>query len=504
MDLRTFSRRQLAAGWRHRWKALMVGWLVCLLGWAGVYTIPNQFDSSARIYADADAILGTLLRGIAIDSSPASQVEVLQRTLLSAPNLEKVIVNTELDKRVNGSTERSQLVARLAREIRISPQTRNLFTIEYRDRDPRVAQQVVQATLTLFLEAATNTDRQQMEGARSFIQQQIASYEVQLRQAERRRADFQARYIDLLPNAALGGASRLESARSRLVQVQGELEDAQMRRRITQQQLDAAPPQLAQPEVRIGGGGDPAVEAAQRNLRDLQLRFTDQHPDVIAARRALAAARSGGGGGGSSRVLGSSSAPRANPLYEELKVRLVDVDTHISSLQRQERAGREEVERLDGVARAEPELQAQFLNLDRDYNVLRKNYEELLARREALTIAGAARDSSDRVRLEVIDPPTLATRPASPNRPLLLTGVLVAGLGAGAFIALVMSQLDQGFYTAQDLRKLGLPVLGSISATRRPRQTGAAVGFAFGVVALLVAFGAVMAGIPGLVLRMLA
>jgi polysaccharide chain length determinant protein (PEP-CTERM system associated) len=503
MDLRTLLRRQLAAGWRHRWKALMVGWVVCLLGWAGIYAIPNQFDSSARIYADADAILSTLLRGIAIDSSPAGQVEVLQRTLLSAPNLEKVILNTDLDKRVNGSTERAQMVARLAKDIRITPQTRNLFTIQYRDRDPRVAQQVVQATLTLFLEAATNTDRQQMDGARVFIQQQIASYEVQLRQAERRRAEFQARYIDLLPSAALGGASRLEAARSRLNQVQGELEDAQMRRRLTQQQLDAAPQQLAAPVVRSGGGGDPVVEAAQRNLRELQLRFTDQHPDVAAARRALASARSTGGGG-SSRVLGSSSGPRANPLYEELKVRLVDVDTQISSLQRQEREGRAEVERLDGVARAEPELQAQFLNLDRDYNVLRKNYEELLARREALTIAGAARDSSERVRLEVIDPPTTPNQPASPNRPLLLTGVLVVGLGAGTFIALVLSQLDQGFYTAQDLRKLGLPVLGSISAATRPRRTGAAVGFALGVVALLAVFGAVLAGVPGLVLRMLA
>lgn len=480
----------------------MVGWVVCLLGWAGVYAIPNQFDSSARIYADADAILGTLLRGIAIDSSPAGQVEVLQRTLLSAPNLEKVILNTELDKRVNGSTERQQLVTRLAKDIRITPQTRNLFTIEYRDRDPRVAQQVVQATLTLFLEAATNTDRQQMDGARAFIQQQIASYEVQLRQAERRRAEFQARYIDLLPSEALGGASKLEAARTRLNQVQGELQDAQMRRRLTQAQLEQATPVLAAPEARGGVVTDPAVAEAQRNLRELQLRYTDQHPDVQAARRALAAARSSGGGG--TRAIGSSSAPRANPLYEELRVRLVDVDTQIASLQRQEKAGREEVERLDGVARAEPELQAQFLNLDRDYNVLRKNYEELLARREALTIAGAARDSSDRVRLEVIDPPTLANRPASPNRPLLLTGVLVAGLGAGIFVALVFSTLDQGFYTAQDLRKLGLPVLGSISAVTRPRRTGAVLGFAFGVVALLGVFGAVMAGIPGLVLRMLA
>lgn len=507
MDLRSLSRRQLAAGWRHRWKALLLGWVICLGGWAGVYAIPNQFESSARIYADADAILGLLLRGIAIDSSPAGQVEVLQRTLLSAPNLEKVVLRTDLDKRVSNPTERNALVARLAKEIRIQPQTRNLFTIEYRDRDPKVAREVVQTALTLFIEAATNTDRQQMDGARAFIQQQIASYEVQLRQAERRRAEFQARYIDLLPNEALGGASRLEAARGRLQQVQGELQDAQMRRVLTQRQLDAAPQRLPASEVRGGGGPvvDGRVAEAERNLRELQLRFTDQHPDVQAARRSLAAARASGGGTTTRSSGGTvSSAPVLNPLYEQLRVRLVDVDAQIGSLQRQEKAGREEVERLDTVARSEPELQAQFLNLDRDYNVLRKNYEELLARRESIQIAGAARDSSDRVRLEVIDPPTTPGRPVSPNRPLLLTGVLAAGLGAAVLAALLLSQLDQGFYTAQDLRKLGLPVLGSISAVSRPRRTGAAIGFALGVVALLGVFGAVLAGIPGIVLRMLA
>jgi polysaccharide chain length determinant protein (PEP-CTERM system associated) len=503
MSILFMARRQAAIGWRHRWKALLVGWLVCLLGWAGVYAIPNQFDSSARVYADADAILGSALKGIAIDSSPAQQVEVLQRTLLSRPNLEKVILRTPLDQRVDTPAERDALIQRLGRDIRITPQTRNLFTIEYRDRDPKVARDVVQAALNLFLEAATATDRQQMDSARDFVGQQLASYEVQLRQAERRRAEFQARYIDLLPSDVNGGQSRLEAARARLNQVQGELQDARMRRVLTQKQLDAAPQTLSVAQSGGGGGGNPALAAAQRNLADLRSRFTEQHPDVVAARAAVAsAARSGGGGGTVSS--GVSSAPRSNPLYEELKVRLVDVDAQIASLERQEKSGRAEVERLDEVARAEPEVQAQFLNLDRDYNVLRRNYEELLARRESIQIAGAARTNSDRVRLEVVDPPTMPTRAASPNRPLLLTAVLAAGLGAGVLVALLMVQLDQGFHTVSDLRRLGLPVIGGISAAVRPRRSGAVLGFGFGVVALFAVFGAVLAGIPGTIVRLLA
>ncbi len=78
----------------------MPGWSAAL-GWVGVYLVPNQFESSARLYVDADAILTPLLRGLAADSAPTTQLEILQRTLLSRPNLEKLISKTDLDLTIN-------------------------------------------------------------------------------------------------------------------------------------------------------------------------------------------------------------------------------------------------------------------------------------------------------------------------------------------------------------------------------------------------------------------
>ncbi|MBP0496095.1 hypothetical protein J5Y10_25155 [Roseomonas sp. SG15] len=487
---------------------MAVTWVVCLGGWAGIHTLPSQYESSARLYADADAVLGLLLRGIAIDGTPPGQVEILQRTLLSRPNMEKVIARTGLDAEAPDAASRDLLIQRLTKDIRITTQTRNLFTIDYRDRNPRVARDVVQTTLNLFMEAATTTDRQQMESARGFVAQQIASYEVQLRQAERRKAEFQARYIDLLPSDANGGVSRLEAARTRLQQVQGELQDARTKRDLTQQQIDATPAQLVSETGGGGGGGgggDGRLGEAERALRELRLRYTDQHPDVLAARRAVADIRANGGGGSTAaRGTPAQRITRSNPLMEQLRVRLVDVNATIASLERQEREGRADVDRLDAVARSEPEVQAQFLNLDRDYAVLRRNYEELLSRRESIQIAGAARTNSDRVRLEVVDPPTLPGKPVAPNRLLLAAGVLVAGLGAGLLAAVALARLDRTFYTIHDLRGLGLPVLGALSAPAAPRRLFPAIAFA-GVFALLLAgFGAILGGVPGQVMRMLA
>ena len=66
-SVRTLLPSYLRAAWRRRWMGVTVAWLVCGVGWVGVYTIPNQFESTARLFVDADAILTPLLRGIAAD-----------------------------------------------------------------------------------------------------------------------------------------------------------------------------------------------------------------------------------------------------------------------------------------------------------------------------------------------------------------------------------------------------------------------------------------------------
>src|SRR4051794_37348576 len=119
---------QLRAAWRRRWLAVAVAWAVCLIGWAGVAATPNQYESSARLFVDAAAVLTPLLRGLAADSVPATQLEILQRTLLSRPNLEKLISKTDLDLGVTGPYDRERLVARLGQDIKVTPQTRSLFT----------------------------------------------------------------------------------------------------------------------------------------------------------------------------------------------------------------------------------------------------------------------------------------------------------------------------------------------------------------------------------------
>ena len=470
--LKVMLYRQLSAAWHYRWQAVLFAWLVCAVGWAAVFAIPNQYESSARMYVDADAVLTPLLRGLAVDTTNAGQVDMLQRTLLSRPNLDKLISKTNLELELTNLADREQMIDRLSTEIKITPQTRNLFTINYRNKSPRLAYDVVRTMLATFVESKTGTNRSEVETATKFLSEQIASYERQLRDAERRRAEFKTKYIDLLPPDG-GGMNRLDAQNNAVRTLQGQLQDGLARREALSRELTTTAPMVVTET-------DPAVQAnpgmsanagrlrdAERTLAELRLRYTEANPDVIAQRNLVASIRAGGLGPdpGSPAPVSTPGRSRSapNPVYEQLKVRLVENDAVIASLQRQIAEGLKERDRLQDIARGAPGLAAEYTNLNRDYDVLRKNYDDLTTRREAMRISTAADAEGDKVKIQVIDPPTVPQIPVAPKRILLISGVLFAALGAGGALAFLLVQMDQSFHSLEDLRMLGFPVVGGVS-----------------------------------------
>jgi polysaccharide chain length determinant protein (PEP-CTERM system associated) len=494
--LRELLSRYGALAWRRRWWAMLAAWLVCVTGWITVAMLPNQYEANARVFIDADAFLTPLLRGIAVESSLQDELDLLQHMLLSRPNLERIIAKTDLQLQATTPYETERLVENLALRIKVVAQTRNIFSITLRDPNRQLASDVVQAMLASFIENRAGDNREQIDRATTFIDGQIALYEQQLRTAEQKRAAFRKKYIDLLPGDG-GGSNRLEQARSDVQSLTGRLEDARTRRGLIVGQLAITPATLGAEADGYRGGANSELRAAEDRLHELRQVYTEAYPEVISQERLVAQLRKSGGegdGGGRSRVV-------PNPTYQAFRLQLVQTEAEIASLQRQVQDARAERDRLEKIARGVPELEAQYTNLNRDYDVVRKNYDELVARREGMRISDAAQKKTSNIKLVILDPPTVPRVPVAPDRGLLAIGVLVLALGAGGGLIAAMLALDQSFHTVVDLRTLGLPVIGSVSLAAlqptimdRIKQAGA-YGGAFAL--LLLALGGVLMRFAG-------
>lgn len=244
----------------------------------------------------------------------------------------------------------------------------------------------------------------------------------------------------------------------------------------------------------------------ETRIDEMLLRYTEQHPDVVAAKRLLARLRAemedelrqramafdsagpteiasaatstGGEGDSSDDALGTEGGPAAdglrvvppsgnrmpNDLYQSIKLSVVDAEAQVAALKSMKARVQEELAALQSEVERMPEIQSQLDRLNRDYSMARRNYEELLQRRETATISESREINADKVQFRVIDPPKVPILPNGYERPLLLSGVLLAGLGVGLGIAVLLVSIQSNFVSTTRLAQIvGLPVLGSVS-----------------------------------------
>ena len=514
--------------WRRRWYGVAVAWLVCLAGWAFVMQLPNVYQGRTRIYVDTDTILLPLLRGIAAGSDVVSQVDLMQRTLLSTPNLQKVSHAADLDLKATTPAQSEQIVADLRRSISVSSEGRNLFSLSYTGASREVAFKVVQSLLQIFTESQMGNSRTDMQSARTFIDDQIRDYERQLEQAEQRVAEFKTKNAGFLPGES-NYFARLDAAKQQLDKTQAELNEARQRRDAMAKQLAAIPQTVDTYNVgpplggaypgasgRASGGSDlvAAAEAANARVMELQKRldalqdnYTDQHPDVINVKRLLdqakkdaaearqalrqQAARSSRGSPAADPNAARSTAP--NPVYEQLELQLVAAEGSIASLEERLTHDKAEVEKWTKLAAYVPEVAAQMTKLNRDYEIIKRQYDQLVSRRESAKLGSEMEEKTPTMQFRIIDPPEAPTKPVAPNRPLLLSLVLLAGIGAGGAFAFLLSQTDDSILDVRQLKDmLAVPILGAISlvadTSRGRRSAMGTVGFVTLCLALVGAY----------------
>ncbi len=485
--------------WSHRWLAVAVAWVVGLTGAAVVWRIPDRYEAVVKVFVDTQSVLKPLMVGLSVDPNADQKVSMLSRTLISRPNVEKLIDMS--DFHTPGKTREQDIDTLMSRLTINSAGRDNLFTLTYKDANPARAKRVVQSFSDIFIESSRKQSRQDSAEAKAFIEQQIASYERKLEEAESKLKDFRLKHIGV-PDAGRDLFASMEEVNTRLSEARLQLREAENSRDSTRRQLASEEATLPVPASTsstppVASELDSRIDALRRNLDSLLQRYTDQHPDVVGTKRVLAELEEQRRKEHNTKERPSHGVPStgaANRVYQELKLSLAHDESNVASLRTRVAEYEARQRQLKAEAKLMPEIQAEMARLNRDYDVNKKNYETLLTRRESAQISGEMEAADGVAEFRVVEPPRVSDKPVLPNRLLLLPLVLVGAIVAGGFAGWGASVLWPTYLDSRALREsTGLPVIGSVSF--RPTQEAlrssrrAVVGFVAALTSLIAVFG---------------
>src|SRR5882672_1044985 len=299
---------EVQSAWRFRWMALTVASIVSVIGWSIVFTLPDRFAADARVFVDTRTALKPALQGLTTDQNVDAQINYVRQSLLEGPQLELIAKQTGvLPDSVTDERTRTRILDRLSDRIALTVVSAGsqgderstagtIYSFHYTDVSRDRALRVIKSLLTTFVEQTLGGKREGSEHAQKFLETQIKDYEQRLSAAEDRLAAFKKKNVGLMPSEQGGYFTQLQNEVDAAKKADTNLSIAMSRREELAKQLHSdnaiSAAGTSSPTVggRTGSGGSDTlsrIQEAQAKLDELLLKYTDKHPDVIAARATL-------------------------------------------------------------------------------------------------------------------------------------------------------------------------------------------------------------------------
>jgi polysaccharide chain length determinant protein (PEP-CTERM system associated) len=473
---------QLHGLWRFRWIGVIVAWGVLLPGLIVTTVLPDRYQASATVFVDTQTALNAATKALTVDQGQDSQIQRVREALLGGPQLTKIADDMGLTTHAQTPQERQRVLDRLRGQIQIA-ETQNgqgggggTYVISYSNKDRQTSLKVVDRFVSTFVQDAQLGKHEGYVQAQQFLTQQIADLETHLRDAENALASFKKDHVGLLPGNQNDYFNRLDTEVATLDTAQTKLSVANMRRTELEHQLHGESPLMAAGGEKNGNAGMPSSDTAtrlqqsQQQLDELLLNYTEKHPKVVELRNTIAelkqrladeieAARHG------DTAAAARSGLATSPVYQNLKMQYDQQGVEIAGLEADIANERQRVATLRSMINTAPEVEAQFSQLNRDYSVVKAQYEALVEQLGRARLSEQAAQTGI-VRFDVVDPPRAGFDPIFPKRPLFAIGALLAAIAAGVGAALLLSILRPVFGSVRRLQEVtGLQVLGAVSMT---------------------------------------
>jgi len=452
--------------WRYRWSALLISSVIAFAGWLGVYTLPNQYTAQAVMHVDTASVMKPLLRGLAVESNVNAGLGIVSRVILSRKNLEEIIRQTDLALQASSAGEMDRIVSAMQDAIVLKTSggqknNNNIYELSYTGDSPEIVYQIVSKLLNTLIESTLDSARTDTAAAQQFLDRQISEYENRLTLSEQKLAGFKRANVGFMPDEKGSYYNRLQAEQKQLEDVASSLKLTKRRYSEMVKQLEGEAPLLNNSSY--GGSKVLKLRKYREELEQLLTQYEEQHPDVISLRAIIAGVIADDGSAEEYMDQGTGEDIEFNPVYQQLKADMFKAGVEVETLKITLMEQKNKVANLKQAVDVLPGVEAKLAKLNRDYEITRGRYLDLVTRRESARLAQEVGQSGSNINFRIIDSPRVPTKPSGPQRILLLTGVFIVAIGAGLAWGFLRYFLAPTFVDSSQLgEKIDLPVLGSV------------------------------------------
>lgn len=451
---------------KRRWIILPPLFIFFVLGIYLIVALPRIYESKTLIIIEGQRVPQSYVQSI-ITEDTAQRISTISQQILSTSNLEKIIRNFSLFS--GPEYERMFLedkVANLRRRISVDVITNRMreteaFTITFKDENPEKSMRVANGLASYFIDENLKVRETQAIGTSQFLDAELESMRKRLEEVEEAIKNYRKENMGELPEQLDTNLRILERLEENLSDRQQQLREAKIRLADLKNQTA----RNTAPIVIIGGADNAAnpsmgssLEELRGELKSLQSRYTEKHPDIQRLKKRIAELESDANNQSTSGDVNEMPpmSPELRAQYNDARREIQVTDAEIKELKNQI---------IDYQRRIEetPKREQQLLSLRRDYQNIQSSYESLLNRKLEADIAVNMERKQKGEQFRVVDPARLPQRPVEPDMRKIFLVVVLLGFGMGIGVSFLLEYLNTSFRSPGEIENLyGVEVLAAI------------------------------------------
>jgi len=480
------------------------GWIIgptfggLVIGVVVAFLWPDTYISEATIRIVPPAVPERYVPSN-VNLQIGQRIAALEQQVRTRTNILNLINQNGLYPRKKGRVPDEDLIEEMQKAIKISPiaslremannqPVSTAFKVSFGYENRYLAQKVTAQIVSMFLDETIRTRSTESVMTTGFLKEQLEAAKKNLDEIENRLTEYKMKFAGKLPEQLDSNLAQLRTLETQLTNTGNAITRATQEKLLLENNLRLAREQLAAVPASPTAGLEATVKnervaALERqilieetNLAALRQQYSEVHPDVRRAVARLEELRR------SREAMLKAEASQTKPQPEQPEPVV---------LTKEQRQAQLEIERLQGLIRtkemeieqynkeqarlsklikvyqerieASPIGERRYAELTRDYQLARRQYEDLMLKSSQSSMATELETRKQGETLEVLEQASLPQTPSEPNRWLVVSISVVIGLGLGVFLAAAREVKDTSLKSLKDVRAYtGLPILGSV------------------------------------------